>query len=117
MDLAPGIFLGDYELLEKAGAGGFSVVWKARRPEDGALRAVKVPLVEGFVEHLRREANLARRFEHPQVVPILEVHLDADPPHLVMPWVEGRPLALPESAPSPPGIVEAFEEVLGLAVV
>src|SRR5437660_1704375 len=103
MDLARGMFVGDYELLERAGAGGFSIVWKAKRPDDPALYAIKIPLVESFVEHLRREADLAGRLRHPRVVEILRVELAHDPPHLVMPWIDGRTLALPESAPPPRG--------------
>ncbi len=117
MDLERGMFVSDYELLEKAGAGGFSVVWKAKRPEDSALYAIKVPLVETFVEHLRREADLAGRFRHPRVVEILKVELAADPPHIVMPWVEGKPLELPTSAPPPEKMVTALETVLDLSRV
>ncbi len=101
IDLVPGQLLGDHELLEPAGAGGFSVVWRARDARDGALVAVKVPQDERLLEHLRQEAALTRRLGDAQVVPIVEAHLAHDPPCLVMPWVEGGPLPLPREAPPP----------------
>lgn len=101
MDLVAGMFLGDLELLEPAGAGGFSLVWKARRQGTGELRAVKLPRVEALLDHLRQEADLGQRLRDPQIVPVLEVHLEADPPHLVMPWIEGKPIQLPTSVPAP----------------
>lgn len=117
MDLVAGQFLGDLELLERAGAGGFSVVWKARRQGSGELFAVKVPQVDALVDHLRRDASFARRVDDPQVATPLEVHLDADPPHLVCRWVEGRPLPLPASAPAPEEQVRALDGFLGLVRV
>jgi len=108
MDLVRGMFVGEHELLEEAGAGGFSVVWKARHGETGKLVAIKFPRVETLIEHLRREAGVSQRLNDPQVVPILETHLDQDPPHLVMPWIEGRRIEIPKAAPAPPQIVRAL---------
>ena len=87
-DLVPGMFVGDHELIELAGAGGFSVVWKARRQGSGELHAIKLPRVESFLDHLRREAELSTLISDTQVVPILETRLDDETPHLVLPWVE-----------------------------
>jgi serine/threonine protein kinase len=109
------MFLGDLELLAPAGAGGFSLVWKARRQGTGALLAVKVPRVEALLDHLRQEADLGQRLADPEIVPVLEVHLDADPPHLVMPWIEGQPIALPERAPAPTAQRAALLVALDLA--
>jgi serine/threonine protein kinase len=111
------MFVGDHELIELAGAGGFSVVWKARRQGTGELRAIKLPRVESLLEHLRREAELSTLISDTQVVPILETRLDDETPHLVLPWVEGRTLALPDAPPPPPEIVAAFERALDLASV
>jgi serine/threonine protein kinase len=101
VDLRPGMFVGEFELLERAGAGGFSEVWKVRKPPEPALYAIKLPRVDALVDHLRRDAALASRFSDPQVVAPLEVRLDAEPPHVVLPWIEGRPFPLPETPPRP----------------
>lgn len=101
MDLLPGMFVGDYLLVEPAGAGGFSVVWKARRPETGEPFALKFPRIPEYVDHLRGEASAAARIDDPQVVEPVEVLLDRDPPHLVLPWVEGKSFEPPEGRPEP----------------
>jgi len=106
--LAPGQRIGEYELLEVAGAGGFSVVWRARALGSREIVALKLPRVPEFVSHLRREALIASRFQDPQVVAVREVHLDHDPPFLVMPFISGANLPQPEEAPSPTKIVGAF---------
>ncbi|MGE0706644.1 MAG: serine/threonine-protein kinase [Planctomycetota bacterium] len=130
IELVPEMFLGDYQLIEQAGAGGFSVVWKARRapqdeedvpagegqPAKPALFALKVPQVESFIEHLRAEADLSAALRDPQVVPVLAAHLDHDPPFLVMPWVEGRDLAPPEQV-EPHQILDGLDLAQDLARV
>jgi hypothetical protein len=119
LDLQPGLVLGteaaQYELVAPAGAGGFSEVWRARRVGAGDLVALKVPRVPDLVEHLRREASLGARVSDPQVVPIIEAALEHDPPYLVMPWVEGPPIALDDRAPEPRDQLAALLVALDLA--
>jgi serine/threonine protein kinase len=117
VDLVRGMFVGEHELLEQAGAGGFSVVWKARHPESGKLVAIKFPKVETLIEHLRREAGVLAWLKHPQLVPVLETRFEAEPPHLVMPWIEGQRLEIPKTAPEPRQIVKALRIVRDLAEV
>ncbi len=117
IELIPGQLLGDYELLGPAGAGGFSVVWQARRVGGEELVAIKVPQVEQLVEHLRQEATLTRRVDDPQVAPILEAHLDHDPPFLVLPWIGDGPLEPPREVPSPLVLAATLERVLDLTRV
>lgn len=93
------------------------MVFVARRTATDELVAVKLPRAEGFVDHLKREALISARFQDPEVPGILEVRLDHDPPFLVMPFVAGTNLPLPDAAPSPPAIVEAFRTLRRIAVV
>lgn len=116
IELVPELYVGNYRLVEEAGAGGFSVVWRAVHAESGEVVALKFPRVERFVEHLRQEANLARRIDDPQVVSVTSAHLEHDPPFLVMPWIEGRNLDPPAEV-IPPDIVAGLEQVADLASV
>lgn len=116
IELVPELYVGDYRLEEEAGAGGFSVVWRARHAESGELVALKFPKVERFVEHLRQEADLSAQVDDPQVVSVSEAHLDHDPPFLVMPWVAGRAVEAPLEV-TPPDIVAGLELTMDLVRV
>ncbi|MBI2921398.1 MAG: serine/threonine protein kinase [Planctomycetes bacterium] len=109
--------IGGFRVDELVGAGGFSLVFRAKNLASGETVALKLPRAEGLIEHLRREAVVAGRFVDPQVVAIREAHLDHEPPFLVMPFVEGRDLALPPEAPPPEEIIEAFKLFRGIAEV
>src|ERR1051326_4658476 len=85
-----GQLVGDYALIEQIGAGGFSIVWRAKNQTSGQIVALKLPRVPEFVAHLTREALMNARFQDPRVVPVLEVRLDHRPPYLAMPFVEGH---------------------------
>lgn len=100
--------VGEYRLLDQIGAGGFSIVWKARHEGTGRIVALKFPRVPEFVAHLTREALISSRFQDPQVVGILDAHLDHDPPYLVSPYVPGSDLLVPDEAPPPSDIVLAL---------
>lgn len=113
----PGHVHGGYELLDQVGAGGFSLVYRARHAASGDIVALKLPRVPEFISHLKREALMAARFQDPQVVPIRDVRLDADPPFLVMPFVEGANLELPQQAPGPEAILAALLRFRDIAEV
>jgi len=113
----PGQVLGGYKILEQVGAGGFSIVMRARHVASGDIVALKLPRVAEFVAHLRREALIASRFQDAQVVGIREVCLDQEPPFLVMPYIPGANLSLPDAAPGPRGIEWAFRRFRSIVEV
>src|SRR5260370_19553835 len=95
MPLAAGTRLGPYEILAPIGAGGMGEVWKAR---DTRLdRIVAIKRLKG--EHgsassnarFEQEARAIAALNHPHICQIYDI----GPDHLVMEYVEGRPLAGP----------------------
>jgi serine/threonine-protein kinase len=80
-----------YRVLEKVGQGGFGSVWKAEIVEgEVGFVALKVPRDPLSLDCLRREAQF--RLDHPRIVKILGLDAGADPPCLVLEYVEGRNL-------------------------
>jgi serine/threonine-protein kinase len=89
-------FLGPYKLLDRAGAGRLTVVYRARHGL-GAVVAVKTlaPVVaqdRRLRARFRREAGLAVRLKHPNVVRTLHVEDDDGMPYLLMEYLEGQTL-------------------------
>ncbi len=90
--------LGRYRLLERLGAGGFGVVWRAH---DGLLDrevAVKViPLPAGGDgedrDRATREALAAARLAHPAIVALYEACVQDDAFYLISELVHGETLA------------------------
>ena len=67
-----------YQILERIGAGGMAVVYKARCTLLNRIVAVKVlrqqfAADEGFVRRFRREAQAAASLSHPNIVSIYDV--------------------------------------------
>jgi serine/threonine protein kinase len=97
-DRPPGV--GDWELVELLGVGGFGEVWKARHCYfDGiAPVALKFCLDPAAKDRLLKyEASVLnqvmRQGRHPGVVALLDAYLSSDPPCLKYEYVEGGDLA------------------------
>src|SRR5262245_57751441 len=90
--------LGHYEILDRLGAGGMGVVYKARDLRLERLVALKLllPEVASDPERRRRflrEARAVAAVHHPNIVTIYAVEEHDGAPVLAMEYIEGRPLA------------------------
>ena len=88
----------DYELLEEIGAGGFGRVYRARDlalERDVAIKVLHPQLTAdpGVMERFRREAQLAARLRHPNIVSILDIMSRAGLTWYTMEYVPGSNLA------------------------
>jgi len=120
-----GTLLGRYRLLEKAGTGGMSEVWKA---EDTTLHrtvAVKViltPIAEDptYRERFLREARLVAGLEHPNVLPVYDFGTatvdGSEVSYLVMPLVLGGSLKGHITGPTPYGVAVSWLQAVGAAL-
>lgn len=94
----PGMLIADrYRLQEEIGHGGFSQVFRAVEVRLEKEVALKVLSKDGVDEaghaRFRREAELARRLEHPNTVRLLDFELDAKPaPFIAYELLNGEPL-------------------------
>ncbi|SDG10643.1 Stk1 family PASTA domain-containing Ser/Thr kinase [Desulfosporosinus hippei] len=91
------IFGGRYEVLERIGAGGMAIVYKAKDLLLNRVVTIKVlreqfVTDEDFIRRFRREAQSAASLSHPNIVSIYDVGKDGDTEYIVMEFVEGRNL-------------------------
>ncbi|MBI2899554.1 MAG: serine/threonine protein kinase [Planctomycetes bacterium] len=84
--------VGEYVLVEKLGQGGFGEVWKARHHALDQTVAIKFSTDPGTVDELRTGGAIQHRLQHPAVVRTLGLNADADPPYVVMEYMEGGSL-------------------------
>ncbi|HKZ13761.1 MAG TPA: serine/threonine-protein kinase [Solirubrobacterales bacterium] len=96
-ELKVGDRLGDFEVLEIAGAGGMGVVYKARQrslDRDVALKVIREEIASEpeYRERFLREAKLAASVDHPHVVTVYDVGEEDDRLYLVMQWIDGTDL-------------------------
>ena len=85
-----------WELVEPLGTGGFGEVWLARHPRMASLAGAVKFCHRDQVNDLRHEGGLIDRVmaqgEHPNVVPLVDVHLDGETPWLMFKYVAGGDL-------------------------
>jgi serine/threonine-protein kinase len=88
---------GRYELERRLGSGAAATVWLARDTLLERPVAVKV-LAEGLTEdrawlaRFKREARVAARLQHPNLVSIYDFEAEAERPYLVMAYLSGGSL-------------------------
>lgn len=98
ISLAGKVLAGRYELLEQIGAGGMSVVYKARNKQLDSVVCVKVLRGDIFVDEqagrrLRSEAKVLAALDHPNILKIVAMEDDGERMFIVTEFVEGRTLA------------------------
>lgn len=92
---------GSYELLERIAEGGMAELWRARsRGAAGfekvvAIKRVLPSLLErpGFAELLIREAKIAARLSHPNIIQIFDLGEQDGSYYIAMELLRGRDLA------------------------
>jgi serine/threonine-protein kinase len=125
MPITTGTVLGRYRLLEKAGVGGMSEVWKAA--DETLKRTVAVKVILGpvasestFRERFLREARLVAGLEHPNVLPVFDygtATIDGEEvSYLVMPLVAGGSLKGRVAGPVPPALAIAWLSAIASAL-
>ena len=86
-----------YRLIEQAGTGAFSIVWRAIQPSvdrEVAVKQIRAELASqpDFIRRFEAEAHLVARLEHPHIVPLIDFWRDPDSAYLVMRWLPGGTL-------------------------
>jgi serine/threonine protein kinase len=118
---------GRYRLGEKVGVGAMGVVWRARDERLRRTVAVKQLLIQPGLEDQQaeearqramREARIAARLQHPNVVIVYDVAEDGGQPWLIMEYVPSKSLAtVLKQGPMPPYLVASIgaQAAAGLA--
>lgn len=93
--IEPGSQFGAYRIQDKLGEGGMGVVYRAVDTELQRTVAIKTLLGSpdsDAIARFLREAKAASRLQHPTVVTIYHVGVQADTRYIVMEFVEGSTL-------------------------
>jgi eukaryotic-like serine/threonine-protein kinase len=90
--------LGRYAIIERIGAGGMGIVYKARDPRLKRDVAIKVLPPEAASDgdrcaRFEHEAQAASALNHPNIATIYEIATDAGTTFIAMEYVPGRTLA------------------------
>jgi serine/threonine protein kinase len=121
--LAPGTVVGKYEILRPIGIGGMARIYLARSRGPGqfeklcALKLIRPDYsAEGSVtDLLLREASIAARLQHPNIVQVFDLGTFGDEYYMAMEWVEGVSLAHLLTRVSREGKLLPIEQVVHIA--
>ncbi len=88
--------LGSYRVRRRLGAGGMAEIYLAERTVDGAKETVVLKCVapafkndEKFADMFLREAGVALRLDHPNIVKVFELIEEEEETALVMEYLDG----------------------------
>ncbi|MEJ2097107.1 MAG: serine/threonine-protein kinase [Deltaproteobacteria bacterium] len=93
--------LGRYEIIGQLGKGAMGIVYKGRDPKLNRLTAIKTirfmdeydeDKVEAIKSNFYREAELAAKLSHKNIVTVFDVGEDLDVSYLAMEYLEGKSL-------------------------
>ena len=98
MQMSSKLLLGRYEVIEKIGEGGMSVVYKAKDRLLNRYVAIKILRPEfikdeQFVENFRRESQAAAGLSHPNIVSVYDVGKEGNIHFIVMELIDGKSLS------------------------
>jgi serine/threonine-protein kinase len=90
-----GLVLGPYVLIDTLGTGSMGTVYKAQSKTNHQLYAVKVLPRRSMwnIRIARRKVRDFEQFQHPSVVPFVDVGTSGSTHYLAWPYVEGEPLS------------------------
>jgi tetratricopeptide (TPR) repeat protein len=119
--LAPGTKLGPYEIVDRLGAGGMGVVFRARDARLGrevALKTIAGRADEVAIERFLREGRAAAKLRHPGIVAVHGAEVIDGVRVVVLELVEGRSLhqRIALDGPLPPHDAALLGRDLALAV-
>lgn len=90
---------GKYKILSRLGGGGMGAVYRAEQQliqRTVALKILHTHLCdsnsEEFMKRFQREATIASRIDHPNVVTLYDFGIEDGSPYIVMQYAEGRTL-------------------------
>lgn len=94
----PPVLAGDFEILDKIGAGGMGAVFKARQISQDRIVAVKIllprfNLEEKVVQRFYRESDTLASLDHPGIVKAIARGKEGGFLYFVMEFVEGKDLS------------------------
>jgi eukaryotic-like serine/threonine-protein kinase len=130
MSLLPaGSKLGRFQIASVLGQGAMGVVYLAHDPDIGrpvAIKTVRPEAIGGesaqeIEARFQKEARLAGRLQHPNIVTVYDVGRDGETLFIAMEYVDGRPLTRSLGSPDAPtlavkvAIVRQVAEALGHA--
>jgi serine/threonine-protein kinase len=112
--------IGNYEILDRLGAGGMGTVFKARHRRMKRVVALKVmsrevAATERFADRFQREVEAIARLSHPNIVMAFDADEGEAGPFLVMEFVNGRDLDTEVVKSGPLSAADAIDRILQAA--
>jgi CheY-like chemotaxis protein/tRNA A-37 threonylcarbamoyl transferase component Bud32 len=112
--------MGNYEILDRLGAGGMGTVFKARHRRMKRIVALKVLSHQGagsekFAHRFQREVETIARLNHPNIVMAFDADEGEVGPFLVMEFVNGRDLTTEVTMNGPLSVAAAVDQILQAA--